>query len=828
MMHKSAKEIARLLGDDSPTPNGPYGVVTWCPVHGEGKDSKSRSLSITVKTDRLIVFCFSGCNQDEVFKAVIEVAGHGYARADVHKLSRHEHLLAQGFMDTVWYPYLDEKRHLRYEIGRYVDNLGLGRHKTFCPRHKKPNGRYAYKLPGDKRRILYRLPEIVERKDEVVHVTEGEKDADTLAKLGFLSSSFKSAKTTNLEPLRGRHVIVHRDNDPVNEKTRKKSGEGQADDFARAVKGLVASLKLMPDYPIKEGDKKADVTSWIEAGGTRDDLLARIEQAVNFAPLDDDDNLGTGYDGIMVSDKQLDDLTNETWGKVAEANEPPHLFNFGGALVRVHDGTIDELGLADVRYELTSLTKWYKWDARRAMMLPAIPDDRLCQNLLATPAHRMGVPTLRRVSQLPLITLDGRVLTKPGFDAETGIWVNVSGLDGLVMPEAPTRDDAATALAYINEELLHDFPFVSRADRTNCLALFLTMLARQLIDGCVPLFLLDKPEIGTGASLIVETFGKVLFGQDIAASTVPSGEDEWRKRITAFLRKSSDIIWLDNADSALASSSLAAMLTSRVWEDRQLGVNEILRLPIEAVPVVTGNQPTTSKDIARRTVDIRLDAQMEKPFTRKIDAFRHPDLKGWATADRVKLVAAGLTILKAWIDADEPEGKHEPMSSFVEWSRIVGGALALAGADDFLANRDTFYERAVPQADNEKLLIEVWWEAHQEREVFTSQVLDLIEGRGEQECLIDIKLRPGTNGDRQNQVAKLLKHQFKDKRFTIGDERKNGEAIIDVSVIPAGKERRRAQWRLVVHRRTEIRPTMSFEEQCEAMEATFDAAETAA
>ena len=104
-------------------------------------------------------------------------------------------------------------------------------------------------------------------------------------------------------------------------------------------------------------------------------------------------------------------------------------------------------------------------------------------------------------------------------------------------------------------------------------------------------------------------------------------EEEWRKRITAKLRGSPALILIDNLRHELNSGTVAAAITSVAWEDRILGKSETVRLPVRNTWVATGNNPALSDEIARRTVRIRLDAKIDKPWLREPTAFRHPNLR---------------------------------------------------------------------------------------------------------------------------------------------------------------------------------------------------------
>ena len=93
----------------------------------------------------------------------------------------------------------------------------------------------------------------------------------------------------------------------------------------------------------------------------------------------------------------------------------------------------------------------------------------------------------------------------------------------------------ALALNLITFELLGDFPFVGNAEEAHASALTLQPFVRELIQGPTPLYLLEKPTAGTGASLLVSATTMIATGRHPTMLTEGKDEDEWRKRITATL-----------------------------------------------------------------------------------------------------------------------------------------------------------------------------------------------------------------------------------------------------------------------------------------------------
>ena len=122
-------------------------------------------------------------------------------------------------------------------------------------------------------------------------------------------------------------------------------------------------------------------------------------------------------------------------------------------------------------------------------------------------------------------------------------------------------------------------------------------------------------------------------------------EEEWRKRITATLRTGPAAVVIDNIRHRLDSSALSSAITTPCWEDRVLGASETLRARVRCAWIGTGNNPALSGEMARRTVRIRLDAKVDRPWLR--EGFRHPNLRGWVAERRGDIIDAVLTLCRA-------------------------------------------------------------------------------------------------------------------------------------------------------------------------------------
>jgi hypothetical protein len=109
------------------------------------------------------------------------------------------------------YPYRDETGKLLFEACRFEPGFE-GKKKSIRYRRPLLTGKgWEWTIEGC-RRVLYRLPELLATPTRVLWVVGGEKKADMLAALGFVSTCCPCGERSWLPEygtyLRGRHVIV--------------------------------------------------------------------------------------------------------------------------------------------------------------------------------------------------------------------------------------------------------------------------------------------------------------------------------------------------------------------------------------------------------------------------------------------------------------------------------------------------------------------------------------------------------------------------------------------------------------------------------------------
>jgi putative DNA primase/helicase len=340
------------------------------------------------------------------------------------------------------------------------------------------------------------------------------------------------------------------------------------------------------------------------------------------------------------------------------------------------DGAVIIATLPDVALveTLTRHARFVKWDGRANKFVPCDCPAEVARMILANKGHGWTVPRLRAVISAPTLRPDGTVLSASGYDAATGLLL-VGDRIWRQVPDSPSKRDALDALDALVEPI-DAFPFVDNADRAAALALCITSVMRPSLR-TVPMFAISAPAAGTGKSLLVDIAAIMATGRKSAVVTPTQDEAELEKRIGAAALAGDQIISIDNVTHILRSDQLCQMLTQDEVQVRVLGASKNVRIPSTALICATGNNLSIHGDLNRRAIRIRLDAKCERPDERRFDR----DPTSLALRKRAELVAAALTIVRAYLSAGAPS-QASPMGSFEDWSDTVRSALIWLGMGD--------------------------------------------------------------------------------------------------------------------------------------------------
>ena len=391
--------------------------------------------------------------------------------------------------------------------------------------------------------------------------------------------------------------------------------------------------------------------------------------------------------------------------RLDKEGEASGLKQHAGALVihPVNDHRLLEKMLGSVKFA--------SWNAKRNAWVRSAPPLEFARHYNAR--GTWGLRVLRGIVEAPTMRPDGTILSEPGYDAASGIYLDTGGVRFPTIPDSPDRQEALTALAIL-KDTVKDFPFVPDADdetgersayRSVALSAILTGVCRKAIR-TAPGHGFDATTMATGKTLLCDTVAMIATGRPSSTISQGKSEEEFNKRLFSILVQGDPVVTIDNIEHPVRSDEFCTVLTSEEWQCRVLGMSGNRTVATNVLFLLNGNGLTFEGDISTRVLMCRMDAAVENPGARRFDR----DLRKWVPQHRPELVAAALTVLRAFVVAGRPGlDKLEPYGRFEDWSNLVRGALIWLGEPDPCVTRRDI-DAHDPEREALSALLRAWRE----------------------------------------------------------------------------------------------------------------------
>ncbi|MFD9211620.1 hypothetical protein ACFVY9_00590 [Streptomyces sp. NPDC059544] len=402
-----------------------------------------------------------------------------------------------------------------------------------------------------------------------------------------------------------------------------------------------------------------------------------------------------GPDLRVVTSRPELDITNEADAidgllDIMAAGQLPDLYKRSGGPCWVHRDDNDnplmqQLGTDNLRAYLADHVTTYQvvrdpitegTEEVRELLMP-----KTCGTILGR--KDWPLPKLNGIVTSPVIRPNGTLLQAPGYDRETGLYLAPKVALRRLRPEV-TPESLAKAKDIILEQMLADFPWAQPSDRAHYLGALLTPILRPYFYGPTPMFIITATAPGSGKSLLKDI---LKYGYGISETAWPENDTELRKSITTQLYTTGQpVVVLDNLPNGyiIKSPVISSLLTAEHWGDRVLGSTNSVTMPNDRLWILTGNGLRTGGDNGRRAMWVRLDPNCPDPDQR--DGFRVGDLRPWLRANASTVVAALVTMVRAWIAAEAPTIRTRK-GDYSEWASMLAGLLDFLGVPGWMADR---------------------------------------------------------------------------------------------------------------------------------------------
>jgi len=339
------------------------GATAKCPAH----DDDNPSLSISMGDDgKIILHCHAGCTNENIVETL------GLKLSDLFLPKPAKAKITRVKIDTI-YDYEEPDGTLRYQVIRYDPKGDFPQRRPTGDSHwiwgltagkyyQGNNGDWYKAKPdydGETKHfptcepLLYQLPEVIERsnKGEAIVIVEGEKDVLTLKSLGILATCNSGGAgkfpKQGVQWLQGARIAIIPDSDIP--------GRKHADQVAFLLHGTASEIRIanlpieLNDHPVK------DVSDFIAAGGTREQLSEILKAAPIWKPPEESDTpkeKPTSDDPIHLTDTgdarriltkygdilRYNHSPSRTWycwdGKVWGLDKKNKIYNFAGKIAR--------------------------------------------------------------------------------------------------------------------------------------------------------------------------------------------------------------------------------------------------------------------------------------------------------------------------------------------------------------------------------------------------------------------------------------------------------------------------------------------------------------
>ena len=358
-----------------------------------------------------------------------------------------------------------------------------------------------------------------------------------------------------------------------------------------------------------------------------------------------------------------------------------------------------------------------KYDRKRNAWVDTDPPLRYMRVILAS-ERRWRFPHVTGVITTPTLRPDGSLLAVPGHDPETELYL-LPGFQLSPIPEHPTKDQALAALKLLID-LHSEFSFKQiggehekRLNRSVALSGVLTALVRGSLP-TAPMLLVRAHMPGTGKSYLVDTAATIATGRLCPVITALKSVEETEKRLGSVVLSGIPMISLDNCTHDLGGELLCQIAERPMVKIRILGRSEMPDCEVHTAVYATGNNITFKGDMVRRGLVCNLETLEERPELRM---FNRNTLQQ-AAANRGTYVAAGLTIMRAYLVAGAPP-VCGPFGSYAEWSTMVRSPLVWLGEPDPVASLDTT-QAEDPELADLRELCDLWRDDLKLDELYTS------------------------------------------------------------------------------------------------------------
>ena len=357
-------------------------------------------------------------------------------------------------------------------------------------------------------------------------------------------------------------------------------------------------------------------------------------------------------------------------------DEHKRLFSYGPRVVHITERTsrhyrdikILAPTLEGLSQHLEKHMQFVKQDGKEHVDIILEADPKLVRRIM-DPTINWALPKLDGVITHPLVTMDGRIISKRGYDKDTGIFIgNEFELQAEEINSLSVEEALETIL-----DLYADFPFHNRKiGESLSVTALLTSVARKSMRLC-PMFVATSPYPADGKTQWC-SIPQILLSGEAENYAFSHKDEEQEKQLVTYFQQDPPALMFDNQNGRFQSKALTELLTSGKFNARLLGTNDYVAFSPRSMILINGINVAPSSELATRSVIVNFDR-------RKNMDFKYPNLQDHIKENRAKILKSCLKLLVHGASVRN-DTKIAGNSRFQEWDQLIRKAVVAAGLVD--------------------------------------------------------------------------------------------------------------------------------------------------
>lgn len=371
----------------------------------------------------------------------------------------------------------------------------------------------------------------------------------------------------------------------------------------------------------------------------------------------------------------------------------------GTGPVKIEEGKILLLNEATVATDITRFNDWRTYNAK-GDFVARLPSNQLIKYYLKCPAGTRGLPPLRGMVNNPIFDSDWNIVVEPGHHLETRVYVYTEE----AFPRIDTSDEGIDKAIASFYSLFGEFPFTDVPLGVSVFLFKTILVSLKPMLGPTPMLFLDAPTQAAGKTYAAEVIGELGSGYPVRITSMTSQLEELDKKIGSLMRFASPTAVIDNTLRKVQSDILAQALSQESVSFRPLGQSVSIDVKANTSFFGTGVNAKIDMDLARRTLWVRLDPEVERGSTLKYKG----DPLSEVRARRPELISQAFSIVSAYTQYGELEKPPNPVASYGGKIQTIREALIWAGLPDPFQALGVGSEGDTERSDISELFHALW------------------------------------------------------------------------------------------------------------------------